>query len=72
MDRISAKYSFILKRSWLGLLPVIFGLFVAESWPLIYVRISLELRLFQREKRCSGTIVRFSDNSSYLSKCVNQ
>ena len=42
MDRISSNfvYEFILKRSWLGLLPVIFGLFVAESWPLIYVRIS--------------------------------
>ena len=82
MDRISPNfvYAFILTISRLGLLPVIFGLFVTELWPLIDARIlfllnvfrifysiSIELGLFTaRKKRCSGAIVRFSDNSSFF------
>ena len=70
MDRISPNfvYAFILTRSRLGLLHVIFCFFVRE--PLINVRnlfllnIFMNLAFLQHEKRCSGTIVRFSDNSS--------
>ena len=56
---------FILTGSRLGFLPVMVCLFVIELWPLIdimifFCSISLEL-----EKRCSGTIVRFSDNSTF-------
>ena len=69
MDRISPNfvYAFILTISRLGLLYVIFCLFVSELWPLINVRIlfllnvftfycsiSLELDLLPHEKRCSG------------------
>ena len=78
VDRISPNYvAIILTISRLGLLPVIFCLFVTELWPLIDVRmlfllnvftfycsISLELGLLLHEKNCSGAIVRFSDNSS--------
>ena len=43
-------------------------LFVAELWPLIDVRNSFSAQylknFLQHEKRCSGAIVRFSDNSS--------
>ena len=41
MDRISPNFldAFILTISRLGLLPVIFCLFVTELWPLIDVRI---------------------------------
>ena len=69
MDRISPNfvYAFILTISRLGLLYVIFCLFVSELWPLINVRIlfllnvftcycsiSLELDLLPHEKHYSG------------------
>ena len=41
----------------MGLLSVIFHKFVTELWPLIDV-------ISQHEKRYSGALVRFSDNSS--------
>ena len=79
MDRISPifVYAFILTISRSELLPVIFGFFVTEMWPLIDVRIcscsiyldipaqSLELGPFTARKHCSGAIVRFSDNYSF-------
>ena len=42
IDRISQNfiYAFILTRSSLELLQVIFRTFVAELWPLIYAKIS--------------------------------
>ena len=44
-DRISPNfvYEFILTRSKLGLLHVIFHTFVPELWPFIYARISFLL-----------------------------
>ena len=76
MDRISPNfiYAFILTRSTLRLLAVIFGKFVIELWPLIDVRITLPFNILRNSghllhaKHCSGAIVRFSDNSSCLSK----
>ena len=40
MDRLSPNfvYAFMLTISSLGLLPVLFCLFVAELWPLVDVR----------------------------------
>ena len=40
-------YEFILARSTLGLLPVMFCLFVTELCPLIDVRISFPLNIFR-------------------------
>ena len=58
----------ILTRSMLGLLAVKFRKNVRELWPLIDVRISLNILrnygLFLHTKHCSGAIVKFSDNSS--------
>ena len=65
----------ILTRSTLGLLAVIFRKFVRELWPLIDVRIMLPLNILRNSglllhaKHCSGTIVRFSDNSSFH-RCI--
>ena len=44
MDRISPNfiYAFILTRSSLGLLHIIFRSFVPELWPLIYTEIYLK------------------------------
>ena len=49
MDRISTNfvYGFILTISRLGLLPVIFCLFVTESWPLIDVRFLFLLNIWR-------------------------
>ena len=59
----------ILTRSMLGLLAVTFRKNVRELWPLIDVRISLNILrnygLFLHTKHCSGAIVKFSDNSSF-------
>ena len=38
IDHILCTYKFILIRSTLGLLRIIFGTFVTELWPLIDVR----------------------------------
>ena len=63
---------FILTRSMLGLLAVNFRKFVRELWPLIDVRITLPLNIMRYSGlllhawHCSGTIVRFSDNSSFI------
>ena len=40
-----------MTRSRLGLLPVIFGLFVTELWPLTYVRISFPLNIFRTNEQ---------------------
>ena len=47
MDRFRPNfvYAFILTRSRLGLLPVIFRIFVTELWSLIYIRISFLLNI---------------------------
>ena len=49
IDRSSPNfvYAFILTRSRLGLLPVMFCLFVTEMWPLIDVRILFLLNIFR-------------------------
>ena len=49
MDIISLNfvYAFILTISRLGLLPVIFCLFVIELWPLIDVRVLFLLNIFR-------------------------
>ena len=70
MDRISTNfiYAFILTRSTLGLLAVVFCKFVRELWPLIDVSITLPLNILRNSglllhaKHCCGAIVRFSDN----------
>ena len=48
MDRISPNFVcvFILIRSMLGLLPVLFFIFLTELWPLMNVRISFQLNVF--------------------------
>ena len=48
-DRFSSNfiYAFILTRSSLGLLPVIYDLFVTELWPLVCVRILFLLNIFR-------------------------
>ena len=70
MDRmlLNFVYAFILTRSRLLLIPVMFCLFVTELWPLSEYRlrsISLELGVLQHENSCSGDIVRFSDKPSH-------
>ena len=40
-------YAFIFTKSRLGLLPVIFDIFVTELWPLIYARILFLLNIFR-------------------------
>ena len=54
MDRISqnAVYAFKLTISRLGLLLVIFCLFVTELWPLIDVRILFLLNIFRTWPFC--------------------
>ena len=49
MDRISPNfiYAFILKRSTLGLLHIIFRTFVPELWPLIYAKISFPFNILR-------------------------
>ena len=49
MQRISPNfiYAFVLTRSTLGLLHIIFGTFVPELWPLIYSKISFPLNIFR-------------------------
>ena len=49
MNRISQNFvdAFILTISRLGLLPVMFCLFVTELWPLIDVRISFPHNIFR-------------------------
>ena len=74
MDRFRPNFIllFILTKSKLGLLAVIFRKFVRELWSLIDVRITLPLYILRNSglllhaKHCSGAIVRFSDNSSFL------
>ena len=48
-DKISQNFIhiFIWTKSRLGLLPVIFGLFVMELWPLNNVRISFPFNIFR-------------------------
>ena len=48
-DRISPNflYEFILTRSTLGLLHVIFHIFVPELWPLIYAKIWFQLNILR-------------------------
>ena len=46
-------YAYILTRARLGLLPVIFDLFITELWPLIDVRIPFPLNIF----RANGQIL---------------
>ena len=66
---------FILTRSMLGLLAVIFRKFVRESCPSIAVRITLPLNILRNSvlllyaKHCSRAIVRFSYNSSLAHLC---
>ena len=66
---------FILTRSTLGLLAVIFRKFVRELCPSIDVRITLPLNILRNSvlllyaKHCSGAIVRFSYNSSLAHLC---
>ena len=63
-------------RSMLGLLSSIFCSFATELLPMIDVRILFLLNIFRTwpfysiKKRCSGAIVRFSDNSSYSGTVV--
>ena len=47
MDRLGLNfvYAFILARSMLELLPVIFPKFVTELWPMIDIRISFLLNI---------------------------
>ena len=45
------EYAFIMKRSRLGLLAVIFRLFVTELWPLIDVRISFPVNIFRTNEQ---------------------
>ena len=49
MDRISPNfiYAFILTRSTLGLLHIIFRTFVSELWPLIYAIISFPYNIYR-------------------------
>ena len=49
MDRISPNfiYAFILTRSTLGLLHIIFCTFVPELWPLIYSKILFPLNILR-------------------------
>ena len=49
MDRISPNfiYAFILTRSMLGLLHIIFRTFVPELWPLIYAKISIPFNILR-------------------------
>ena len=49
MHRISANfiYAFILTRSTLGLLHIIFRTIVPELWPLIYSKISFPLNILR-------------------------
>ena len=49
MDRIPPNfmYAFILTRSTLGSLHVIFRTFVPELWPLIYAKISFPLNILR-------------------------
>ena len=50
-------YAFILTRSSLGLLQVIFGTFVPELWPLIYAKISFISISIEQIDRFSPKIV---------------
>ena len=65
-------YLFILTRSTLGLIAVIFRKFVRELWPLIDFRITFPLNILRNSglllhaKDCSGALVRFFDNSSII------
>ena len=49
IDRFSPNFisAFILTRSRLGLLHLIFHIFVPELWPLIYCRISIPLNILR-------------------------
>ena len=53
MDRISPNftYAFILTRSALGLLQIIFCTFVAAFWPLIYSKILFPLNILRTNKQ---------------------
>ena len=55
MDRISPNfiYAFLLTRSKLGLLHIIFRTFVLELWPLIYSKILFLLNI----SRTNGQIL---------------
>ena len=50
MDRISPNfiYAFILTTSTLGLLHIIYPMFVPELWPLIYTKISFLFNILRR------------------------
>ena len=77
MDRLWPNFIwlFILTRSTLGLLAVIFRKFVRELCPSIDDRITLPLNILRNSvlllyaKHCSGAIVRFSYNSSLAHLC---
>ena len=43
-------YAFILTRSTLGLLHIIFRTFVPELWPLIYAKISFPFQYFENKR----------------------
>ena len=60
MDGISPNfiYVFILSRSTLGLLYVIFRLLIPELWPLIYAKVLFQFNIL-------GEIYRISQNFIY-------
>ena len=74
MDRISTNFvyalNFILTRSMLGVLPIIF--LICNMSEFCFCSIALELGLLQHELRYSGAKVRFSDNSSLRLHCIGQ
>ena len=60
-------------KIYVGIVRCHFCKFVRELWPLIDIRITLQLNtqrhsgLLLHARHCSGAIVRFSDNSSFNS-----
>ena len=64
--------TFYTGKIYVGIVSCYFCKFVRELWPLIDVKIMLPLNILRNfglllhAKHCSGSIVRFSDNSSSL------
>ena len=59
IDRILPNfiYEYILTRPYLGMLGIIFSIFVTELWPLIVVRLSFPLNILRSNGQNTPTFI---------------